>query len=308
MSRVLVVVNPASGHYRQGIVDRLRRLGAASICRLVGAPVLEGEVSYDVCHVDDAVERYASGGYALLVVVGGDGTLHSVLNRLPEPVPMFYVPSGTLNEKYKTHGARAGTSLVLGRMGPDLYTYVAAAGSFTPIGYRARVATKKRFGKLAYLALVVREYRVHRIEAEVVADGEAYRGPFTLVMFIHSPRCFGFNFNKMHRNEAQNGQLLLIKAPRHTGFLGKIRMFFPFFRAFFVGFRRPYRSKTMIFRTFEHASLTLQASTDFDVDGERRTLTGTLDMDFAPYAAPFGVWERRRFDGIRHPSTKPHSR
>ena len=222
MDSALVILNTASGGYTPRVKARIQGL-------------VQGYQA-EWAHIDRVRDILLSGQrFDLLVVAGGDGTLHSVLNQLPAPMPVLYVPCGTLNEQSKSRKRLGqGQGLVLGRYNDRVYTYVAAAGSFTPIGYVTAVRAKQRFGRLAYLAEVLRQYRVHRIAAEVQVDGISYHGTYTLLMLIKSDRCFGFHFNHLF-DSTQSGHILLIEAPKSKGFWGKICMFFPFFRAFFVG-------------------------------------------------------------------------
>lgn len=284
----MAVINTDSGGYSLKVEAHIRRI------------TRDYEVVW--AHIDDVYDALSSQPFALLVVAGGDGTLHSVLNQArratlgQSPLPLVYVPCGTLNEQAKCRRRLGGSKrLVLGRYGPNVFTYVAAAGSFTPIGYVADGRAKRRFGRLAYLGHVFSEYRVHRMAARVQVDGECYCDTYTLIMVVKSDRCFGFHFNHMYNAASLSGNILLIKAPKNKGFWGKICMFFPFFRAFFVGFRREYHSKNMVFVPFEQASVLLEeGAVDFDIDGERVSLSGKVDFAFDAYDAPFCVFNKNR--------------
>jgi len=171
----------------------------------------------------------------------------------------------------------------------QVYTYVLAAGSFTPIGYVTSVRAKKRLGRLAYLSKVLSEYKVHRIPATVTVDGQKEAGEYTLIMSIKCDRCFGFGFNRLYTPEDIGGHVLLIKSPKRGGLGGKIAIFFPFFRAFFLGFGKPYRSNNMLFAPYSAMRIDLKDACDFDVDGEKITLEGTVDLSFAEYPNKFEV-------------------
>ena len=324
MDKALIVINEQSGGY----TDRVKtRIQAAT----------EGYERHYIDIDGDLAKTLDEGGFGLLAVAGGDGTLRSVLNKtMGHRVDLTYVPCGTLNERAKAR-RRFGNEgkLVLGHIHQNppvatgkmnakddessqnsdkhhgecedfdkpisgaigennrerdgVYTYVLAAGSFTPIGYVTSVRAKKRYGRIAYLAKVLSEYRVHAIRATVTIDGTRQTGEYTLIMSVKSDRCFGFRFNKTYRPDTQNGHILLIKSPKNKGFWGKICMFFPFFRAFFVGFRRPLASKRMTFVPYSTLSINLDEACDFDVDGEKVTLDGSVDLSFADYPNAFAV-------------------
>ena len=210
-----------------------------------------------------------------LAVAGGDGTLHNFLNRVKgTDLPLYYFPTGTLNEK-----ARIGDPKPLvGQINEDYFVYVVAAGSFTPIGYTAKVENKKRLKVLAYLLQSLKEYKVHRIPAIVSVDGTKYVGTYTLIMVLRSPRCFLFRFNKMYAPERDNVHLLLIEAPPKDNLWGRVRIFAPLFRAFFVGFRKEKVGKHLVFREGHTAVVRLPEETVCNVDGEKQNLRGTYRL------------------------------
>lgn len=272
----IVIINEYSGGYTQAV---RQKIAAALSAYLVTYVDIDDDVARSVRDAD------------LLVVAGGDGTLSSVFNKLGAVrPPVLYVPCGTLNERAKARKRFAGhEGLVLGQAADRLFAYVLAAGTFTPIGYVADVRAKKRFGRLAYFAEVLREYRVHAIPAVLSADSVEYAGDYTLIMVVKCDRCFGFRFNRMYVPESLGGHLLLVKSPRSKGLSGKIRIFFPFFRAFFLGFRHEYHSSYVDFISFDSLTISLSSPVDFDVDGEKVTLSGAVAVSFTPYPAPFTV-------------------
>ncbi len=206
-------------------------------------------------------------GYDTAVVCGGDGTLNHLINSdVPGSMQVYYLPSGTLNEA--AHIKRTEPISLVGEADGRLFSYVFAAGTFTPLGYSVGHRSKQRFKALAYVMRVIREYKVARIRAKITVDGCDFEGEYTLIMVINSPRCFGFRFNRMY-SEGGDMCLLTIRSPKAKGIFGKIAIFFPFFRSFFMGYSKPYSSKTIEFCAFKELKLSFDSVPVFCADGER---------------------------------------
>lgn len=235
------------------------------------------------CHTIPTDGEPKVENYDALAVCGGDGTLSRVLEKVYDSnKQVFYFPYGTLNDKAKIKNANKDSHAVVGETEGATHTvfsYVLAAGSFTPIGYETSVKLKKKIGVLAYLLKVVREYKVHRIHARLTTAECVYSGDFTLIMFLKSPRCFGFKFNKAYDENATSGHLILIRSPKHDGLLGKIEMFFPFFRVFFLGLKNE-RDGKIIFKQITSAGVNLQDETAFCKDGEKAVFDGDFSVNF----------------------------
>ena len=219
----------------------------------------------EIAYIPGAAPDFS--GADAIVVQGGDGTLNHLINSsVPENAEVYYLPGGTLNEVAR--GRKGETISVVSEGGGKLFSYVLAAGTFTPLGYVAEAGAKRRLKAFAYIFKVLGEYKVHRIACEINCDGVRDGGEYTLIMAINSPRCFGFNFNRLYK-EGGRMCLLTIKAPRCRGLLAKIKIFFPFFRAFFIGFNKEYSSKSMSFRMFDKLSLKFETAPVFCAEGER---------------------------------------
>lgn len=228
--------------------------------------------------------------YERIVVCGGDGTLNGILNsKMRDDVEIIYLPYGTLNEFYKG-GIKDNHFLKDICFANDLYfSYVMAAGIFTPIGYCVNDKKKRKYKALAYISHVVKEYKIHRIKAKLTTQDYCDEGEYSLIMAIDSPRCFGFRFNRLFKTDDGIMHLLAIRAPKNNGLIGKIKIFFPLFRAFFVGFNKSYHSKNMEFRPFDKLTISLNEDVDFDVDGEKKTLGGDVNLGITCFAKPIQI-------------------
>lgn len=254
--KCLLVINRFAGNYKVGDEETIKKS-------------IGDEYELTVLYVSDETDSVTRiEGYDLVVVSGGDGTLNRLINRdIASGTEVRYYPSGTLNEAADKRARRKRTISAVGSADGRLFTYVLAAGTFTPLGYVVDFRKKQRFKALAYIARVVKEYKVNRIPAEITADGKKYEGVYTLIMIINSPRCFGFRFNRMYRDGGPMC-LLTIRAPKTTGFFGKVAIFFPFFRTFFMGFGKPHFGKTVTFTPFNELDVSLGESVTFCADGE----------------------------------------
>lgn len=233
-----------------------------------------------VKYIRDREDTYSVDGVDKLIVCGGDGTLNNALNLCRnKEIDIYYLPFGTFNETAKgMHGTGMCSLAKLGRIRDVDFAYVAAAGSFTGIGQSPSAKAKRRFKIFAYFSKVLAAYKVHRIHAKIESDRFSEEGDYTLIMLSNAVRCFGFRFNHLYRDNSDELQLLLIKAPKKDNLWGRIKMFFPFFRAFFLGFRKERIGKNIRFLSVKKASLSLSEEIPFCVDGEIRSFSGDLEI------------------------------
>ncbi len=239
------------------------------------------------------------GGYNCLAVCGGDGTLNSALNAIAkEGQELIYIPCGTLNDTAKSLKLAKELSvdnrkirrIDIGEVNDTKFSYVCAGGTFTPIGYKTKIKTKKKVKVLAYLLMVLKEYKIHNIKANITANNKEgfplfdnkkqmeFFDEYTLVMVVNSKRCFGFNFNKLFTHNDGKAQLILIKAPKNKGIIGKITVFFPFFRVFFMGVDKEINGKYIKYLTIDSGKIQLDKEYDFTIDGEKIQLEKENDI------------------------------
>ncbi|HAV01544.1 MAG TPA: diacylglycerol kinase [Lachnospiraceae bacterium] len=158
----MLIYNPVSGR----TADKLVLLGKAV------KKLSSGGRALLVCQTSGKkdVERFKKAfseepGCDEIIVFGGDGTLHNVLNALirsGKDIPLGYIPMGSTNDYAKNLGinrenalkvitARDCRAMDVGCFNGEYFSYVAAFGNFTDISYSTNQQTKNNLGYLAYL-------------------------------------------------------------------------------------------------------------------------------------------------------------
>ena len=291
MANCKLIVNRLSGNVDKNFnVDDVKNLLSETYDN-VDVVFIDENHDLKMCdHVD---------GYDALAVCGGDGTLNSAINAIrKKKMQLIYVPCGTLNDTAKSmrlakelsHSDRRIRKVDMGKVGDTMFAYVLAGGTFCEIGYTTEIKKKKHFKILAYIFEVLKTYKIHRIQVKLTVGDRVLDDEYTLVMAINCSRCFGFRFNKKFCHNNGLAQILLIKSPKHNGLLGKIEIFFPFFRAFFIGFNKEHDGKTIKFLDFSKAKLDIAEPTDFTMDGEKLTLEGENELKILKRELNLVVW------------------
>lgn len=184
-----LIFNPAAGRgllsplLLQRVIDRFRRLGVS--CRpLATTPGMQGQPPLD------------PGPSRLLIVWGGDGTVHQVLNRLVRrDLPLGILPGGTANVLARELGIpmnleRASELIVqgrrrrifLGRANGELFHLMAGIGPDGYIVRRINPRLKRRTGVFSYWYAGLRlfwRYPLRPFNLQV--DGQDYVGTFAVV-------------------------------------------------------------------------------------------------------------------------------
>lgn len=196
----MIVVNPTAGAGRAGAL--WRRLGEEAR-RVLQADVV---LTQAPGHARAAAADAAKAGCRRIVAIGGDGTVHEVVNgALPREVQIAVVPLGTGNDFARCAGVprdpRAALfglpgghcrTLDLGQVGDELYLHVAGAGFDADVARRINAGPRRARGKLPYLLATLRTLRGFRGAAmRLDLDGRIEERVCALVAVGNAPAYAG---------------------------------------------------------------------------------------------------------------------
>jgi len=195
--RLLAIVNPTAA--RGGAARRLKELIA--IFRETGARVDITQTPATGEAVRLAREAVATEGYTRVIAVGGDGTVHEVVNGvLGSDAELAIVPLGSANDFAHALGLRdwrAAARLAVSGKARPVDIAIANGRAFAncvgagvdAAGARVLETHKRIVGPLAYLTAAIQTLAVYRPRPlRVHVDGETIIGPHLLVVAANGER------------------------------------------------------------------------------------------------------------------------
>ncbi len=183
----------------------------------------------------------ACSSFDALIVVGGDGTFHRVINVVArskrQPI-LGFLNAGTMGDVASNFGGShsfwKGVKIIENGYTSHLdlcsandiyFAYMAAVGAYSDISYKAKRRSKKVLGKLVYYFLSLGEaFKRYRVSLTLKHDESQiqYNGPFLLLM--NGQRVGGFYVNRKGR--ADDGKFEVYKTPNGL-FNGLLRYLLP---------------------------------------------------------------------------------
>jgi len=188
MKKCTLIYNPVSGKKKfvEDLPCVIRRLEEADYVVTVKKTKRQKDAIYLARNAAD--ERVD-----LLVVAGGDGTLHECVNGLAESefVPKVgYLPSGTACDILEDQVEY----IDLVKSNHGYFLYVTAIGTYVDISYVTDSRLKKYIGYLAYILTGIKEFfTIPMIKTKIEHDEGIIKGYFSLIMVVNSKKVAGFN-------------------------------------------------------------------------------------------------------------------
>ncbi len=215
--RTLVVVNPAAGSGRAAAGwARLREQAKACFTFDEVATAGPGDATRLAAEAESA-------GYTRLLSVGGDGTLHEIVNGCGScEVAVGVLPLGTGNDFARSAGLRRPAAQLLpalaagdvrrvdlGRVHDQYYLNIAGVGFDAEVARIANATAKRHGGALFYLITAVREaFRYEPAILKVALDAQEPPAPSRrLMVAIGNAAAYGGGMRICPRAELDDGLL-----------------------------------------------------------------------------------------------------
>lgn len=160
-------------------------------------------------HAIDLAKEACAQKVDLLVISGGDGTIHECVNGIAKSdfrPKIGYIPSGTTCDLAATlkisKNVHKAVDVILedevvqmdvAKSNYGYFLYVTAIGTYVDISYVTDSKLKKYFGYFAYLLTGIKEFfTIPMIKGKIVHDDGDYRGYFSLILVLNSKKVAGF--------------------------------------------------------------------------------------------------------------------
>ena len=205
MKKCLVIYNPESGkkdfvNHVDYVVKRLEEEGYKTSAIRTERPRHAISIAKNACN----------DKYDLIVISGGDGTIHECINGIAvsDYKPKIgYIPSGTTCDFASTLRIPKKVSkamdiilegepvkMDIAKSNNGYFIYVNAIGTYVDISYVTDSKMKKYLGYFAYLITGLKEFfTIPMMKAKIEHDNGILRGYFSLIMVINSRKVAGFN-------------------------------------------------------------------------------------------------------------------
>lgn len=226
------------------------------------------------------IAKKNSGKYDIILSVGGDGTLHNVINGVAKAEQKSLVgvlPFGTCNDVARTlnipHELDKALDTVL-RLnttkydlmfdGENYISYALASGYLTSVSFKAKQSVKKKIGRFAYVwAGVAGLFSLKAIPFTFVVDKERLHGKFVYVMLINGSSAGGFSINK--GEDLSNGTIKFVAIKKTKG----LGAFCAFVDMFAHGIKSIRKRKCVVVRDVKKVNIENPSNEPFTLDGEK---------------------------------------
>lgn len=222
-----------------------------------------------------------AGLYDLIIIAGGDGSLHLAVNGIKESgknPTLAFLPYGTVNDVCHTlrmsYNMRKAMDTIL--RGETImydtmkdkdkhYIYTLSGGMFVSTSFKTNRTLKNIFGKLAYYFYGIKEvFKMHSLPLTIVADGERFHGRYILCMLLNSSSAAGYKINKEKDIDDQMVDLILIEKKKNY-----FHSLIILVRMFLFGLNNIRKSKLVTIKKCKDIHIENHSNEPFTKDGEQ---------------------------------------
>ncbi|MFK5883759.1 MAG: diacylglycerol kinase family lipid kinase [Candidatus Izemoplasma sp.] len=238
MKNCTIIYNPVSG--KKQFVNKLPKV--TKRFEEAGYKVTLKETKRQK-HAIDLAKEACIEEVDLLVIAGGDGTIHECVNGIAQSdfrPKIGYIPSGTACDiagtlKISKNVDKAVDIILMDNVAKmdiaksnnGYFLYVTAIGTYVDISYVTDSKLKKYFGYFAYVYTGIKEFfTIPMMKGKIVYDDGDYRGYFSLILVLNSKKVAGFNV--VEKPVLDDG-LVDVVLYRYVPFLNNLIFFVSFF-------------------------------------------------------------------------------
>jgi len=250
--------------------------------------------------------RKSAEKYDCIVVAGGDGSIHNVVNGVKQSKgrpTLGFLPYGTVNDVCRTLNVpkdldKAIDVILRGETikydimqeGNNFMIYTFAGGMFVSTSFKTSTTFKRIMGKLAYFITGAKQlFSMRTLPLTVTIDGERHHGRYIMGMVLNSASAAGFRINK--ERDIDDGLIDVILVEKKRSFLVAL---FTLLRMFLFGLNSVRKCKNVVIKKCKSVKIENHSNEPFTQDGEEANFL-TKEINITSPITVFCGLDKRKF-------------
>lgn len=241
--------------------------------------------------------------YNCIVVAGGDGSIHNVINGVKQSKgrpTLGFLPYGTVNDVCRTLNIsrdldKAIDVILRGETvkydimqeGNNYMIYTFAGGMFVSTSFKTSTGMKRVLGKVAYFLTGAKQlFSMRTLPLTVTIDGERHHGRYIMGMVLNSTSAAGFKINK--ERDIDDGLIDVILVEKKKSF---IKALFVLLKMFLFGLNSVRKSKNVVIKKCKTVKIENHSNEPFTQDGEEADFL-TKEISISSPITVFCGWNK----------------
>lgn len=218
--------------------------------------------------------------YSCIVVAGGDGSIHNVINGVKQSKgrpTLGFLPYGTVNDVCRTLNVpknldKAIDVILRGETvkydimqeGDNYMIYTFAGGMFVSTSFKTSTTFKRILGKIAYFITGAKQlFSMRTLPLTVEIDGERHHGRYIMMMILNSCSAAGFRINK--ERDIDDGLIDVILVEKKRSYLVAL---LTLVKMFLFGLNSVRKHKNVVVARCKTVKIENHSNEPFTQDGE----------------------------------------